>query len=381
MSTPRDDRAAAREQRIHLQIVANRLERIRSRSPSPARQYPPLPPSPKRSSAEVEEDQFRDALSQPQDMAAGGDQATIRALAEALQGMKVSSRKPDLPSFDPANIELWIKRVDNAYRRAGVTDPRDKFAHIESKFAVDSDARIQSFIFGEGTEAEWASFTSYLKERYGKSKSQRASILLDGVKREGRMPSEMFAFVKEKIGDLTIDDLIKEMVVRELPVDIQRTIHEQAKSLDGAATTKLADAYFDKDGKPIHKSSSAPVNNVEVETDNEEDDVNAVNRGKPRSRPFPPGRNQNSRTPWSQGTQQPPRQGPQQRPQHVLSQNNRNRAAPAPGEKRENRGAPTVKDVKLCKFHLLYGDSARTCEPTCAMFPKWSGNGRAGRQT
>ena len=72
------------------------------------------------------------------------EQETIRALTEALQGMKASSRKPDLPAFDQNNIELWIKRVDNAYRRAGVTDPKDKFAHIESKFAVDIDSRIQA---------------------------------------------------------------------------------------------------------------------------------------------------------------------------------------------------------------------------------------------
>ena len=67
------------------------------------------------------------------------DQATIQALTDALQGMKASSRKPELPNFDPKNVEIWIKRVDNAYRRAGITDPKDKFAHIEAKFEVDAD--------------------------------------------------------------------------------------------------------------------------------------------------------------------------------------------------------------------------------------------------
>ena len=52
---------------------------------------------------------------------------TVQALTAALQGMKVSSRKPELPPFDPKNIDIWLKRIDNAYRRAGVTDPKDKF--------------------------------------------------------------------------------------------------------------------------------------------------------------------------------------------------------------------------------------------------------------
>ena len=307
------------------------------------------------------------------------DADTIRALTEALQGMKASSRKPDLPAFDQSNIELWIKRVDNAYRRAGVTDPKDKFAHIESKFAVDADSRIQAFIFGEGTQQEWDAFMQYLKDRYGRTKSQRASFLLDGVKREGRLPSEMFAFVKEKIGDLTIDDLLKEMVIRELPIDIQRTIHEQTKSLDGASTTKLADSFFDKDGKPIHKAAASAINNVETtpetaDSDNEEDDVNAVNRFKPRNRQFRPSRGQTSKPPWSQ--QRTQTQGNQQR-----SHQQGGRPPYAPPAKRENQGPSTVKSVKLCRFHHLYGDAARTCEQNCVMYSKWSGNGKAGRQT
>ena len=317
-------------------------------------------------------------------MAAGGDQATIRALTEALQGMKASSRKPDLPAFDPKNVEIWIKRVDNAYRRAGITDPRDKFAHIEAKFEVNADPRIQSYIFGEGTAEEWTAMMGYLKNRYGQTKSQKASIILDGVKREGRLPSEMYAFIKDKVGDLTLDDIIKEMVLRELPTDIQRTIHDQTKSLDGQATTALADGFFDKDGKPLHKASTASVNNVDhshepIDFEEEDNDVNAVRLGRKQNhQPRPnqqPNRNRNSRTPWA------PRQQSSYRPTNNNPQPSRNTPAPPAGEKREHRGATTVKNVKLCRYHHNFGDNALTCEPTCAMYPKWSGNGKAGRQT
>ena len=308
------------------------------------------------------------------------DQETIRALTEALQGMKASSRKPEVPNFDPKNVEIWVKRVDNAYRRAGVTDPKDKFAYIESKFQVDADARIQSFIFGDGTEAEWTAFMTYLKDRYGRTKSQQAAVILDGVKRDGRLPSEMFAFIKEKIGNLTIDDVIKEMVVRELPTDIQRTIHEQTKSLNGADTTKIADGFFDKDGKPIHHSTSS-INNVddsptEPNAEAEGEDVNAVGRFKPKSRPNQPSkpqiRNPIARNPWA-----PRPRNPQRNPQW----GDRRPTNPIPTEKHENRGTPTVKTVKICRFHEKFGDAAKICESNCVMYPKWSGNERAGRQT
>ena len=375
MPTPREERASARGQRQDLLQIPNhglgRGDLIRSRSPSPvglgAFNFPPPP-------AQAQPDQFENT-----DAANMGDQETIRALTEALQGMKASSRKPELPAFDKNNVEIWVKRVDNAFRRAGITDSKDKFAHIEGKFAVDTDARIQAFIFGDGTDEEWTAFMQYLKDRYGKTKSQRAAIILDGVKREGRLPSEMFAFIMEKVGTLTVDDLVREMVIRELPTDIQRTIHEQTKSLDGAATTKLADSYFDKDGKPIHRPTSS-VNNVEnvpdlIDTEDESDEVNAVNRFKGRGRPFRPGqhqgRNPNSKTPWA------PKQ--QQRNPNSGQQNSRPPFTPAFTERKEGKPS-TLKNVKLCKYHTQFGDNARTCESGCAMYTKWAGNSKAGRQ-
>ena len=144
---------------------------------------------------------------------------TVRALTTVLQGMKVSSRKPDLPEFDSKNVEIWLKRVANAYRRAGITDPKDKFAFIETKFAVDTDPKINEFIFGEGTATEWSEFEQYLRDRYGRSKAQQTAVILDGVRRDNKLPSEMFAHIKDQIGSISIDDIIKEMVLRELPTE------------------------------------------------------------------------------------------------------------------------------------------------------------------
>ena len=150
MPTPRDIRATARDERIqHLQLPENPLGRaalIRSRSPSPAApggvfNFPPALPQP-------QPEQFENANNM-------GDQATVQALTDALQGVRVSSRKPELPAFDSKNVDIWLKRVDNAYRRSGVTDPKDKFAFVETKFAVDADPKINEFLYGDGSADDW----------------------------------------------------------------------------------------------------------------------------------------------------------------------------------------------------------------------------------
>ena len=310
-------------------------------------------------------------------------------LTEALAGLRASSKKPDIPAFDPKNIDLWIKRVDNAYRRANITDPKDKFAFLETKFSVDVDPCINAFIFGEGTEASWSAFTKYLHERYGRTKQQRAAVVLDGVRRDGRKPSEMFAHIMERIGDLTLDDVVKEMVVRELPTEVQRVLHDRYKDLSGAEAVKLADTYFDKDGKPIHKPSVTSVSHVEeasglIETtDDEGDGVNTLGarprHRNQRPRPGPPSSRPNQFAPRPS---QPSRQQPSersQRPAFTPAFDTRTNPRASPTERHENRGPPTVKSVRLCKFHDLFGNEARTCEPGCDRYANWS-KAKAGRQ-
>ena len=294
----------------------------------------------------------------------GDPNNSVQALTEALQGVRVSSRKPELPAFDPKNVDIWLKRIDNAYRRAGVTEPKDKFAFIETKFSVDADPRINEFLYGEGIADEWTAFEAYLRSRYGRTKAQQAAVILDGFQRDGKLPSEMFAAIKEKIGSITVDDIVKEMVLRELPTDVRRTIHDKVKDADGAETVKLADQYFDRNGKPIHQAPSLQVSAINdvpdpIDTDGE-DEVNAINHR------FPKGNR------WTR-----PRQG--QKPMKTIKTE-----APksAPKVVKANPNYPVKKSVDLCQAHFRFGDKARYCEVSCSRFDeqRFPGNGQAGQK-
>jgi len=215
----------------------------------------------------------------------------INRLTTALSGMRFSDKKPELPAFDKKNIDLWIKRVEAAFIRANIDTPEDKFAHLESKLSVDEDPRINEFLFGTTTPQRWAEFCAYLRQRHGLSRQQRASIILNSFKREGRKPSEMFSVIKERVGDITVDDIIKEMVVRELPPEVQRSIWEKTQTLDGIATAELADTYFNHEGQPIHKAPASSVNAIDptdeplehLQSDDEQTDVNALGAKAQRS--------------------------------------------------------------------------------------------------
>ena len=382
MSTPRDERAAARDQSRHLQFLAGRGERIRSRSPSPAPGVSVnVPPAPKQSSREIEDDQFLDALSFGSNMATSAQLAAIRdqlrdeiraelrveAAASAATIPDAIRRKPEIPPFDKKHIDIWIRRTENAFIRALCNSPREKFAFLETKFPVDFNPRINEYLWGEATQAKWNEFLAYLRSEYGSTKQQQAAVILDGLKRDGRKPSQYAALLDERTKNVTLDDIKKEMLIREMPTDVQRMLQERIEGLTFKDAAQVADAYFDQEGKPRHTIKSTTVNAVLENTEpshlssDDPYDVNAINRrfqnqkfsGQPNSQ-------RNTRT-WTQkgGHPRPTNSQPTPQPKQV----------------------PKVADPTLCIYHNQFGDKARNCNVTCARYDekRFSGNGKAGR--
>ena len=306
----------------------------------------------------------------PEDMAAPTPEIEElrRIAATALQALTAATnisskpKKPDLPAFDTQNIEIWLKRVEAAYTRAGVTTPKDKFAFLEAKIAVDTNPRINDFLFGDATEARWNEFVEFLKEEYGRSTQQKVASVLDGVHRDGRRPSHHLSVIEDKTSSISLDDIRKEMMLRGLPLEIRRNMADKVKLLSARDAAKLADEYFDKDGKMLHPSTSQPISSIqEVAQEEEEDDEAQINAVGPR-----PASRQHSRSykaGWkTAGT-------PQATP------NNASTSRPR---------FPAKSNLKkICHYHNKFGDEARLCEEGCVRYADWkkTSNGQAGRRT
>ena len=292
-----------------------------------------------------------------------------RIAATALQALTAATsisskpKKPDLPAFDTQNIEIWLKRIDAAYTRAGVTAPKDKFAFLEAKIAVDTNPRINDFLFGDATDARWNEFVEFLKEEYGRSTQQKVASVLDGVHRDGRRPSHHLSVIEDKTSSISLDDIRKEMMLRGLPAEVRRNMADKVKLLSARDAAKLADEYFDKDGKLLHPSSTQAISSIQ-EADHEEEDnedeaqINAVG-------PRPANRQQNRsyKAGWkTAGTSQAA-------------------TSSAPTSRPRFQNKSNLK--KICHYHNKFGDEARLCEEGCVRYADWkkTSNGQAGRRT
>ena len=315
------------------------------------------------------------------------DEATAQRLMEAaIRATQASSaqsvqtlRKPDLPAFDKKNIEIWIKRVEAAYARVHCTSPALKFAHLEAKFDVGADPVVDEFLFGEATEDSWRNFLDYLRTRYAPTTKERALTVISGTPREGRTPTQLAAIMKEKAGSVTIDDVLKEQLLKQLPADVLKQLVDRVDKLSFEETAKLADSWFDRDGRPLIQSSATSVNHVasaqtapnapstasaaasastpssasNLDQDDADADVNAIRFRQGQKQTF----NINNR-----GGSRGRGRGNGNRGGRTNSNTN------SYGDSASYSAPPTANKKKVCDFHIKFGEEARRCEKWCLMW-------------
>ena len=305
--------------------------------------------------------------------------ATEAAVAAALsnQTSQVNAlRKPDLPPFDKDNIHIWIKRLENAYERSNVTTSKAKFAFLESKFDTKSDPRINSFLYGSQTEAEWDAFLNYLREKHGRTRRQEVYTVFQGTPRDGRRPSALLDLIKEQAGETTMDDIFKELVLKEMPSDIRKHVRSQIEGLTAAQTAKVCDKHFDQRGKPLEAETPSTVHHV----------VNAAKPPQQRQQP-----KSNFTTPFPQDAEEDPevnairfRAGQRQQfnVANRSASSSRGRGGSSSSFNSANRssssgqssGSPNnssssnyssnngTRGKKVCSYHINYGKDAERCE-------------------
>ena len=310
----------------------------------------------------------------------------IQSLSTALSGLQVSSRKPDLPPFDKNSIDKWIRRVESAYIRAGISAPIEKFAFIESKFPVDEDPAVDEFLFGEATAENWTAFCDYLKRRYGKTKRQKAAAVLEPLNMDGRTPSQYFAKLRQSYDDITFDDIIKEICVRQLPQDLQQTICKDTEAMSAKDMMNFADKYYNPDGSRLHRKPqsinavkannntsassstfSTPFQDDNNDDDNSQTDINAIRgrnnqqRGRQQQSSFNNNRSKSRGRSFGGGSG---------------GYNNNNGARG--GFNNSQNKQQQQHDPTMCFYHNTFGDRAKKCDIGCSK--QKSGNGLGPRQ-
>ena len=349
--------------------------------------------------------------------------AVAAALAHQTTHVK-SLRKPDLPNLDKRHIESWIKRVEHAFTRAEINRPKDKFSFLESKFAGCEDATINEFL-EKDTQDAWKSFLDYLRDLYGKTKKDRVYTVFNGVSREGRRPKQLAAHIRDLVGEISLDDVLRELMLKEIPQEVRQLAATAIEELNFQETADYLDKYFDKQGRVLNSThATSSVNSVKPQQqqqqlqrsamkqsasstttssndpepnytsafneDDESSDVNAVrfrpngqrqnfkidNRSQSRGRDRQAG-SSNSTSSGSNNTRTFERRG-RSSSRYGNDSSSRYSNSNSNGSNNSSRDPSSNRSQsKVCSFHTQYGDQARSCRPGCMMYAQHQAKGQA----
>ena len=317
-------------------------------------------------------------------------QQTINQLSSAFQTLTTTTaattpstnrKKPEMPVFDQQNILVWLKRLQAAYDRANVTLAKDKFAFLESTFDINFNPTINKFLYNSNnTDEDWANFVAYMKTEYGPTIRQKARKLMGDLPRNQMKPSQYLTQLEEEVKDVKIDDIKKEHLLKSIPPRIREILGKNVETKTAKEVAKMADDYFDSQGRPLEKSATSINHVVDSSSstaasqqsafttafDDNDPDVNFVKKNnyrsfKSRSRSRPRFNNNNNRQNGSTTAT-------------TASASASSSAAPRQQQQSSN----------LCRFHRMFGDSATRCISNCSQhssfIKKQQGNATGGRR-
>lgn len=332
-------------------------------------------PPPGASQEEVK--QYASALRIQAQQLAVSLESTTRLLDTTLSnnsGTSNNRRRPELPIWDEKNLESWIRRTNNAFTRAGINTAKDKFAYLESIITVEQHPTINNYFSGDPSETKYDEFITFLRERYGRSREEQTQTALDGIKRQGRLPSDMAAILDDQIGSTTIEDLKKAHFMKELPEVVHQSLTERIHNMSLKEAAKVADQYFHRDGT-LRGATPTTVNEVGPEDypgpENAPTMPTTEEEGQTKEPPENPVASVNPKGGGSRHGFTP-----------AFRDANSNWRQP---DARKPTPKPTdTRDSGLCWYHGKFGSLAKTCQKPCT-FRKTtshtaSGNERGGRR-
>ena len=323
------------------------------------------------------------------------DAAAAQQAAPTNIPSQPSRSKVNLPAFSADNIEIWIGSSEAAFTTAGITEPKFKrsaiLAAIPTKHITLFKQQLLDTSAASSTADGYEELLAHLRTMFAEKQPQRAARFMKPHNLRGLTPTQFLATLQAQVEDITMEDLIKEVLAGVLPPHVRNIVKKDTAT--AAEMAIAADSFFSTAGELLSPQRNDNINAIGLtptayddeqtdtaatvqeqtegvlETQNPSypptyaDVVNALNKraiAQPRARFTRP--NQFARAPRQrqQAPFQPRQQRPQQRPRF-------------PDFARTYITPPD----KTCLFHAYWGNNAFRClGDGCPQ----QGNVRAGGQ-
>ena len=250
-----------------------------------------------------------------------------------------------IPTFWPADPDLWFAQVEAQFSTHGITVEKTKYDHIAIALASDTATFVRVLILSAPVNTPYATLKAALIKSTVGSNQQKLQRLLTGVELGDQKPSQLLCRMRQLWNDDMGEPLLRELFLQRLPANV-RMVSIQPPPL---MSWQTADRVMEVSVPVISAVGSNPCASTTAEIESLCSEVRKLQERMTTMSVHAQSSRHRSLTPLC-------------------------RRSPSPARSVHSR-SPGSGDHTLCWYHKRFGESATKCVAPCL----YQGNDQASR--
>ena len=159
-------------------------------------------------------------------------------------GAAVSTVSLKLPSFWPADPELWFAQVDAQFRTKKITSQLTKFEHVIASLSPQYATEVRDLILKPPATNLYDKLREELVKRTTASEQRRLQLLFNAEELGDRTPSQLLRRMQQLLGDkaATADkSFLRELFMQRLPPNVRMVLASTKEDEELESLASLAD--------------------------------------------------------------------------------------------------------------------------------------------
>ncbi len=254
-----------------------------------------------------------------------------------------------IPTFWPADPDLWFAQVEAQFSTRGITVEKTKYDHIVAALASDTATIVRDLILFPPADAPYATLRAALIKRTVGSNQQKLQRLLTCVELGDQKPSQLLRRMRQLWNDDMGEPLLRELFLQRLPANVRMVLASSNPTTTIDELAETADRVMEVSVPVISAVGSNPRASATAEIESLRSEVRKLQELMTTMSVHARSSRRRSPTPFR-------------------------RRSPSPARPAHSR-SPASGDHTLCWYHQRFGEAATKCVAPC----RYQGNDQASR--
>ena len=244
----------------------------------------------------------------------------------------VSAISLKLPTFWPADPELWFAQVDAQFRTKRITSQATKFEYVIASLSPQHAAEVRDLILQPPAADPYVKLKEELIKRTTASEQRRLQLLFSSEDLGDRKPSQLLRHMQQLLGDkaATADrSFLRQLFLQRLPPNVRMVLASTKDDEDLESLASLADKVVEVAAPTVSTVQTSETTQSQLSTEVEQ------------------------------------LRGEVVRLQKLVTSLSATRH-PRPNRRRTPSPAPPTRPSDLCWYHARFAEKAAKCNQPCS---------------